>query len=98
MKRIATLLFGLFMIASTSGCYCWSPWHGGWGGYQGGGGQCGSCGIQSGPVIDQGAYYGSYSSVQAGLPVAPATTAYYPPLYTAPQTAVAPLQSLPTYD
>ena len=55
--------------------------------------------MQSGPVIDQGAYYGgSYSAVQAGLPVAPATTAYYPPLYTVPQTALAPLESLPTYD
>ena len=96
MKRIGTLLLGLFLLVTTSGCYCWSPWSGGWG-YPG---QCGgACGVQSGPVIDQGAYYGTYNSVQTAMPVMmPAQTAYYPPLYTVPQTASAPLQSLPTYD
>ncbi|MDZ4686077.1 MAG: hypothetical protein SH850_13500 [Planctomycetaceae bacterium] len=92
-KRCAFILAGLMVATSAIGCCC------GMGGYRGGGGACSPCG-QGGPAYyppGGGAYnqgYGSTAfvgdgSMMAAAPGMPGTT------YTT--TALAPINSLPTY-
>jgi len=96
MKRVATLLLGLAMLMSFTGCYCYSPWMGGAGyPYGGGGGACGPGGCAPGATFaPQTGYYQSYDTIQAGVPFGPAPIAVAP---VHPATAFAPLDSLPTY-
>lgn len=97
MKRRAILLLALVMLTSTSGCCCWWPGYGYGYGRQGCWG--GNCPIPSQPgtmvLPSQGAYYNTYDTIQAGIPIsAPIITAQpiVSPVY--PTTV---LESLPTY-
>ncbi len=102
MKRLATLMLGIALLTSTTGCYCMWPLGGfGCGSYQGGNGYWGGgCGVSAptGPVMapQQGAYYGPQTSYQAGIPMqVPMSAALPPAVQPYPTTAV--LESLPTY-
>ena len=100
MKRLATLMLGIALMSSTTGCYCMWPLGGfGCAGYQGGcwGGGCG-IGAPAGPIMapQQGAYYGPQSNSQAWIPTQIPITAALPPIVQPyPTTTV--LESLPTY-
>ena len=79
MKRFATLAFGLFILASGSGCCCLGPLFGmpSGGGYGGGCQPCGGAyggatGYQASPCGPGGCGNGAYA------PNAMAPTAYYP--------------------
>lgn len=84
MKNILCLMAGLALMVSAVGCCCTS----GCQPYYGGGGGCPTCPPAGGPVY-QGASYPGYNAA----PVAAAPT-YYP---TYQSTAMAPIESLPTY-
>ena len=95
MKRIATLSLALFTLASSAGCLCWPGMYAPYGG--GGacpGGNCyGTPGVVPGGTYPSGGYY-NYGTMQSAVPYAAPTTAGVP-IYSG--TALAPLESLPTY-
>jgi hypothetical protein len=111
MKRFAFALLGVLAVSVSSGCCGWLwPCRGYSAGYPYGGygvpaGPCptGNCGVAPGTqyVPPQTSHYRGYSSVQMGVPATiegPVT--YAPAGYPAiaiPETAVLPLDSLPTY-
>ena len=106
MKRLAMLCVTVAFVASTSGCCYWWPWSG-WSGYGCGYGcqpsPCGpgGCGVsQPGTTVfpQTGAIYGTYDTMQAAVPTAAPVTVASPPMVSPyPTTALAPLESLPTY-
>ena len=89
MKGFVALLLGLVMIATTTGCCCWNkpcaP-------YQ----SCpgGACPPTGGVMYPPTSYGVSAYSPTAVAPIAAAPQTYYS---NYPATALAPLESLPTY-
>ena len=104
MKRLTTMLLGIALVMSSTGCYCWTPWFGGYGTYPGGGagagaGGCwgGNCGVapMQGTIPPQGAYYNTYDTIQSAMP-APVPLTAVPPV-AAPMVSLGPMEALPTY-
>ena len=99
MKRLIVLLPGISMILWATGCCC----HQGYPSYYGGacpGGNCGYADPAAPMVYPQGASIESVNSTYAAAPAGtPATVAVAPPIngMVYQQTAMMPLESLPTY-
>jgi len=106
MKRFAVLALAMIMTASATGCCCGWPmggygYPGGWGGMSPMGGyQQNNCVVPPGTYPQTGSIYGNYNAYQTGvIQAAPGPVAIAPPVYYTgyPVTAMAPLESLPTY-
>ena len=112
MKKLALLFAGIATMSFAVGCHCGSCGGGcgtqGYGvpayGYGGGGCATGNCGTAPGAypygLAPQGMLTPEVNSVQANYPIAPPvyhSTFAQPWGVTYPQTAVAPLEPLPTY-
>ena len=85
MKKTASLLLGLVLLASTSGCYCWSPLYGGMGMPLGGCPPMQQQQITPMPSVTPGAALHTIDGIRTALP---APTAIYPPVV---------LETLPTF-
>ncbi len=101
MKRVLVLAVAAALGVSASGCCWWWPYWGyGYGGYNCPSGACGT--VPPGTTVtppQTGAVYGTWDTIQTGFPPAAPTVAP-PPTAVAPYpttTALAPLESLPTY-
>lgn len=107
------MLMGAALLTTMTGCYCWGPGFGFGGGYPGcAGGACGYApyapqpgviapgtvapgAVTPGVYPSTGAYYSPYNTMQTATPLGAPVSLGQPVAY--PTTALAPLESLPTY-
>ena len=97
MKRVALSLFGIALMVCSTGCCLWGspcgspcgPCGSTGASYYGGGGGCSSGACGAAAAYPQGAFYDGGSAFQA--------TAYNSPNMGIAQTAMAPIEALPTY-
>jgi len=97
MKRFSIPLLGISLLVSAAGCCCGWPGHGYNSFYGNGAGPGGKCGPGSPQAFPpQGVYYNGQTSVQPAGKLSYASGPFTAaPVYH--QTAMGPLESLPTY-